>query len=127
MGNGKPYLQSSFDSVQGRFSPDGHWIAYASNESGAYEVYVQSYPPGQGKFTISQAGGADPRWRPDGKELFFISPERKLLAVDVTTGPQFEAKIPHELFDIPVTGMTDVRAHYAVTHDGQRFLVARNS
>ncbi|MBI4472847.1 MAG: PD40 domain-containing protein, partial [Acidobacteria bacterium] len=118
-----PYLRGPFDEVQGRFSPDGRWVAYASNESGQFEVYVQSFPAGQGKWQISTSGGADPRWRRDGKELYFISPDRKIMAIDVTTSPAFEPKIARPLFPAAVSGMTDVRTHYAVTHDGQRFLV----
>lgn len=67
-------------------------------------------------------GGADARWRRDGKELFFIAADRKMMAVDIQSGGRFEAGIPRPLFDTRVSGLTDVRTHYAVTADGQRFL-----
>lgn len=68
-------------------------------------------------------GGADARWRRDGKELFFIAADRKMMAVDIQSGGRFEAGIPRPLFDTRVSGLTAVRTHYAVTADGQRFLI----
>jgi hypothetical protein len=104
-------------------SPDGRWIAYTSDETGNPEVYVQSFPTPGGKWQISTSGGADPRWRRDGRELFFISSDRKLMAVEVKSDSVFQAGLPRELFATGVSGLVDVRTHYAVTTDGRRFLV----
>ena len=120
-----PMLRSEFNEQQGRVSPNGQWIAYTSDETGRPEVYVQSFPTPGGKWQISTSGGADPRWRRDGKELFFISSDRKLMAVDIQAGSTFQAGLPRSLFDVRVSGLTDVRTHYAVAADGGRFLVNR--
>jgi dipeptidyl aminopeptidase/acylaminoacyl peptidase len=122
-----PLLQTEFNEQQGRVSPDGRWIAYTSDETGRLEVYVQSFPAPGGKWQISTSGGADPRWRRDGPELFFISSDGKLMAVDVKVDSVFHAGLPHQLFDARVSGLVDVRTHYAVTADGRRFLVNRLS
>jgi Tol biopolymer transport system component len=122
-----PYLQTAADERQGRFSPDGRWLAYISDESMAsqYQVYVQSFPAGAGKFQVSTgAGGVQPRWRRDGKELFYIAADGKLMAVQVKTAPEFEAGVPQPLFDPRiVSGAHPAWARYAVTADGKRFLV----
>ncbi len=121
-----PFLQTPFDETQGQFSPDGLWIAYASDESGRYEVYVRPFPPGAGKWKISIRGGQCPRWRHDGKELFYLSPERKLMAAPVKASqPSFEAAAPQELFDtrIPSFNPGFNQFPYAVSADGKRFLV----
>ncbi|MEO8436241.1 MAG: protein kinase [Pyrinomonadaceae bacterium] len=123
-GDGKPYalLQTPFSEFQGHFSADGRWFAYTSNESGRNEVYVQSFPPSGGKWLISNAGGAEPHWRRDGQELFYIAADRELMGVDVKLAPAFEASAPKALFQ---TGVVRHEApnRYAVTGDGQRFLV----
>src|SRR6202035_3962647 len=75
-----PYLQGPYNEQQGQFSPDGRWIAYSSDETGSYQVYVQSFPAGAGMFRVSTAGGVQPRWRRDGKEIFFISSDGRLTA-----------------------------------------------
>jgi len=124
-GERKPFslFRTEFNEGQGRVSPDGQWIAYTSDESGKPEVYAQSFPAPSGKWQVSTAGGADPRWRADGKELYFISRDRKLMAVSVKLHPAFEAGIPAPLFEARVSGLTDVRSHYAVSADGRRFLI----
>jgi Tol biopolymer transport system component len=122
-----PYLQGDFSEVQGRFSPNGKWVAYASNASGTWEVYVQSFPAPGGKFQISTGGGAQPQWRRDGRELFYISSDRKLMAVDVKeNGSTFEAAAPKELFALRLqtVGLPGPRNFFIVGADGQRFLVA---
>ncbi len=121
-----PFLRTEFHERNGRFSPDGKWVAYDSNESGRYEVYVREFLPGQpasgGKWPVSTGGGVGPRWRGDGKELFYLAPDRKLMAVEVKAGTRFEAEIPRPLFQTRVfTGAPG--AGYAVTGDGQRFLI----
>jgi len=123
-GDRKPYpvLKASFAQSQGRLSPDGHWIAYVSAESGRQEVFVQNFPPAGGKWQISTGGGSEPSWRRDGKELYFMN-DTKLEAVDVKeAGSSLEAGIPKELFDAPVDAGAARRNHYVATADGQRFL-----
>jgi eukaryotic-like serine/threonine-protein kinase len=122
-----PYVQGDFAEQQGRFSPDGKWVAYASNESGAWQVYVQSFPAPGGKWQISTNGGAQPQWRRDGSQLFYISSDRKLMAVDVKgNGSTFEADDPKELFGLRVqtVGLPGPRNYFVADADGQRFLVA---
>jgi dipeptidyl aminopeptidase/acylaminoacyl peptidase len=118
-----PFLQTLFNEQQAQFSPDGKWIAYTSDESGAPEVYVQTFPASGGKWRISTSGGAEPRWRRDGKELFYIAADKKLMSVDTKLGPTFEAGVPKTLFETRVTVLTTFRNHYTVTGDGQRFLI----
>jgi Tol biopolymer transport system component len=121
-----PFLQSQFDERQGRFSPDGRWIAYASNESGPWQVYVRSFPDPGGKWQVSTNGGGQPQWRRDGRELFYLSADRKLMAVEVNgSGPTFDAGTPKELFTVRIqsVGLPGPRNYYAATKDGQRFLV----
>ena len=123
-----PYLQGPFNEQNGAFSPDGRWIAYVSNESGKDEVYVQSFPLSGGRWQISAAGGTGPRWRRDGTELFYVAADRNLTAVPVrAVGASFEPGIPHSLFPTPsVSGFGfAMRDEYAVSADGNRFLVAR--
>jgi Tol biopolymer transport system component len=127
--SGKPvfYLQSPFTEFQGQFSPDGRWIAYTSDESqgGQFHVFVQSNPIGAGKFQVSTGtGGSQPRWRHDGKEIFYVAADGKIMAVDVKTAPRFEAGAPHTLFDphaLPITNHGPFR--YDVASDGKRFIV----
>jgi eukaryotic-like serine/threonine-protein kinase len=109
----------------GQFSPDGKWVAYASNETGKWEIYVTSFPDGRGKWQISTGGGEQPRWRGDGKELFYISSEEKMMAVPVTAGVKFDPGTPIVLFQatprLPVTNADQFV--YDVSRDGQRFLI----
>jgi Tol biopolymer transport system component len=117
-----PILQGPGTQDQAQLSPDSRWIAYRSTESGGSEVYVQTFPPSGGKWQISTAGGVEPRWRGDGKELFYLA-GNKLMAVEVKAGPaSFEAGIPKALFEAPVTSEMR-RNRYVVTADGQRFLM----
>jgi Tol biopolymer transport system component len=125
-GDHKPvlYLQTPFNESDGQFSPDGRWMAYASNESGQPQVYVQSIPASGRKFQISSAGGVQPRWRRDGKELFYISGDQKLMAVPVKMGDAFEAGAPQPLFGMkPIYQPLVGRFVYEPAPDGQRFLV----
>ncbi|PYS57229.1 MAG: hypothetical protein DMF74_26580 [Acidobacteria bacterium] len=118
------FLQTDFADLHGRFSPDGRWITYVSNESGKREVYVRSFPAAGGKWQISNGGGAQPHWRRDGKELFYLSPDKKLMAVEVNgSSGTFEAGIPKALFDLRIIS-TNGFSDYDVTADGQRFLVS---
>jgi len=119
------FLGTPFNEVQARFSPNGRWVAYASDESGRFEVYVRPFPASSGQTQISIAGGTQPEWRRDGKELFYISADGKLTAVPVTTdGTTFSAGTPRALFDVEVPESNPpFPTDYAVTADGQRFLV----
>jgi Tol biopolymer transport system component len=119
------FLGTPFNEVQGRFSPNTRWVAYASDESGRFEVYVRPFPAASGQTQISIAGGTQPEWRRDGKELFYISADGKLTAVPVTTdGATFSAGTSHALFDVEVPEPNPpYPTDYAVTADGQRFLV----
>jgi len=112
-----PFLQSEFGETWARFSPDGRWVAYVSNETGMTEVYVQEFQGSGGKVHVSTGGGNRPCWRGDGKELFYNS-GGKLMAVDVkVVGSNFEAGVPRLLFEIPRSG------GFEVSGDGQRFLI----
>jgi eukaryotic-like serine/threonine-protein kinase len=108
-----------------RFSPDGKWVAYSSNESGRWEVYVTSFPEAHGKWQVSNAGGAQPRWRGDGSELFYLSNDEKIMAVPVKTGANFDAGTPVMLFQANPREMfaTSEIYSYDVSKDGQRFLI----
>ena len=120
-----PYLQTAFNEAQGQVSPDGRWMAYASDESGAWEVFGQSFPIPGSKQRISTHGGAHPKWRRDGRELFYLALDHTLMAFDVHPGRTLEIGSPKPLFRThtrdEVVGET--RDHYAVPADGQRFLV----
>ncbi len=109
----------------GQFSPDGKWVAYASNETGKWEIYVTSFPDARGRWQASTSGGEQPRWRADGKELFFLSSDSKMMAAPVTTGATFDAGSPATLFQTtprqPVS--TNDQFAYDVSRDGQRFLI----
>src|SRR5207245_1634661 len=98
-----PLLQGPYDESQGRVSPDGHWIAYTSNETGREEVYVQSFPEPGGKWQISTRGGSDATWNPNGHELFYISPDQQMMVMSVPAGPTFEVSVPRPLFPIRVS------------------------
>ena len=113
-GTATPFANTEFSEEQGRFSPDARWIAYASDESGRSEIYIQPFPAppnGGSKIPISRDGGSEPRWRRDGKELFYFSPDGKLMAADVTEGLTFKARVPRTLFQVPVAQI----AHNAVS------------
>jgi Tol biopolymer transport system component/predicted Ser/Thr protein kinase len=128
-GGRKPFViaQTAATEDQGQFSPDGRWIAYTSTESGQGEVYVIPFPPspGGGKWMVSRGGGVMPRWRRDGRELFYISPESEMMAVEVGAGPVFHAGNPQALFrtDIVDTGIRTGPISWDLTPDGKRFLI----
>jgi Tol biopolymer transport system component len=108
------------------FSPDGHWLAYASDQSGRREIYVQPYPGPGGKWQISTDGGTEPVWNRNEQELFYRSGD-KMMAVDISTRPAFAAGKPRQLFEgnyaLGIRGHT--RSNYDVTADGQRFLMLK--
>jgi Tol biopolymer transport system component len=121
-----PFLRTEFIEALGSFSPDGRWVAYASNESGRPEIYVRPFSaPGAegsasagGKWQISKAGGRNPSWRGDGKELYYIAGD-SVMAVDISTSPTLQAGIPQPLFRLAPNARTP-----QVTPDGKRFLTA---
>ena len=124
-----PFLKTPFQEREGQFSPDGKWIAYQSNESGRFEIYVQPFPGPGGKFQISTNGGAQPRWNKNGKEIFYVSLDSKMMAAPVrltADGQSVETGTPAALFPVrialgPLPGPN--KQQYAVSSDGQRFLV----
>jgi serine/threonine protein kinase len=123
-GDNKPvsYLRGDSNEADASFSPDGKWVAYNSDESGQYEVYVQSFPASGGKWQISSDGGRFPKWRRNGRELFYVSSEKKITAVDVNAaGTIFQAGTPHPLFE---AHSNHVQVMYSVSRDGQRFLIS---
>jgi hypothetical protein len=118
------FLSTKFNEVQPRFAPNMRFIAYASDETGAFEVYVRPYPTGKAQWRVSTAGGMQPEWRRDGRELFFLGAEGKLMAVPVSIDGDFRGGVPHPLFNVDVAPPTQpYQTQYAVTADGQRFLV----
>jgi Tol biopolymer transport system component len=118
------YLKAVSVLRNGQFSPDGKWVAYASNESGKWEIYVTSFPEPRGKWQVS-TGGEQPRWRSDGKELFYLSSDNKMMAAPVTTGTKFDSGTPVALFQAnprEQVSLNDVFM-YDVRPDGQAFLI----
>jgi len=122
----QPYLRAAFSQGAAQLSPDGHWVAYVSNEFGRYEIYVRSFSNGQMKWQISDGGGVEPVWARNGQELFYRSGDRSL-AVNITTHPAFSAGKPRVLFNGQFSkGSTAVgAAGYDVSLDGQRFLMVK--
>jgi Tol biopolymer transport system component len=116
------FVASPAEQLHGNFSPNGHLVAYTSNESGRFEVYVETVPRSDRKWPVSTGGGYEPRWRADGHEIYYLSEERKLMVVSVGDGPSFG--IPQSLFQTHVAaGVTANRSHYVPSRDGRRFLV----
>jgi Tol biopolymer transport system component len=122
-----PFLRTEFNEMEGQLSPDSRWMAFASDRSGQYEVYVRPFPPGEGEWAISNAGGTQPRWRVDGKELFFIAADGKMMAIPVKAAPgakpSLEAGVPLALFDAHAANDGVLDYEYDVTADGTRFLI----
>jgi Tol biopolymer transport system component len=121
-----PFVTSPFIVVTSKLSPDGKYLAYESNESGRFEIYVQPFPQGGGKSQVSANGGRQPRWRGDGNELFYVE-GNALVAVSVTTVGGFSAGEPQRLFEV-VPGAVEGPGHrYTVTPDGQRFIIVEDA
>jgi Tol biopolymer transport system component len=125
------FLNSEFNEVHPQLSPDSRWMAYTSDESGRREVYVRPFPGGEFQRQISIAGGEQPRWRGDGKELFFVSGDGKMMAVAVmaiAATKTFEVGTPQPMFDAQLaSGRINVQFEYDVTRDGKRFLLVTNA
>jgi Tol biopolymer transport system component len=125
----QPFINSRFDERYGQFSPDGRWVAYQSNESGdgEYQIYVKSFPAPGERLPISSAGGIQPRWRPDGKELYYVAPDGSLMAVPIAgSGTKLTPGTPVRLFQPRIYGGGNAAnfylQQYDVSKDG-RFLV----
>jgi eukaryotic-like serine/threonine-protein kinase len=125
-GRSEPLVATAADEGSGRLSPDGRWIAYTSDETGRREVYVQTFPGGAGKWQVSRAGGLGPQWRGDGGEIFFLAPDRRLIAVETSIrGNTFALGESRALFETPIAGREGgiYSSAFAASADGQRFLV----
>ncbi|HTO89084.1 MAG TPA: protein kinase [Thermoanaerobaculia bacterium] len=122
-GASRPVLQAAFNQTGARLSPDGRWLAYESDESGTPEIFVRSFPEVGERRQISNGGGRQARWRGDGKELFYISPDRKVMSVEIRAGATLEAGAPKALFQTRIMPLIEARNHYDVAPDGQRFVV----
>ena len=125
----RTFAGSAAKEIQGQFSPDGAWIAYTSDESGSPEVYVRPFRDAGAKSQVSTHGGAQGRWRDDGKELFYLATDGKLMAVDIkASSSSFQAGAPHPLFNTGIAGsFVDRFNQFLVTRDGQRVLVNRSA
>ena len=122
----RPLLQTEFQELEGQISPAGRWLAYTSNETRRLEVYVRPLSESAGKWQISTAGGVQPRWRGDSKELYYIAPDRKLMAVEIkATAQSFDRGTPQVLFesreDIPSVAAS---WGYMPRADGKQFLMS---
>ncbi|HKV03999.1 MAG TPA: protein kinase [Candidatus Acidoferrales bacterium] len=120
----QPFLRTRFNESVPQFSPNGRWMAYISDESGRFEIYVQPYPGPGGKWQISTDGGTEPMWNPNGRELFYRS-GNKMMAVDITSEPIFAAGKPRMLFEGQYEPTPLTVPNYAVSSDGQRFLMLK--
>jgi Tol biopolymer transport system component len=118
----RPFMTGNFLARSASISPDGRWVAYSSDSSGRrFEIYVRSFPSGDEEHKVSFQGGFAPKWRRDGKELYFLSPEAAMMAVDVDTSHGFRTQVPTRLF--PTSLEQNNFRPYAVSRDGQRFLM----
>jgi eukaryotic-like serine/threonine-protein kinase len=116
------YVTGPGEKGDARFSPDGQWVAYESNEAGRPEVRVQSFPDPNRRYTISTAGGMRPRWRRDGRELFYLAPDGGVMAVPITSTPELKLGVARRLFSLAVVSGSTTQP-YDVAPDGNRFLV----
>lgn len=106
------------------FSPDARRIAYTSDDAGQLNVYVQPFPEGGPRYQVSRDGGGHVAWRADGKEMFFVAPDGRMMAVPIDTSGEFRAGVPQPLFAaIPPSSLSLNGLQYEVTNDGKRFLV----
>jgi eukaryotic-like serine/threonine-protein kinase len=120
-----PYLRTAFNEHHGQLSWDGKWMAYASDESGRWEVYIGAFPASDIRAKVSIDGGIEPRWRSDGKELFYLSPDGTIMAVPISASTVISTGAPHALFKPRLNLNLDRgwNPHYVPARDGQRFLI----
>jgi Tol biopolymer transport system component len=116
-----PYVQTKFNEPNSKLSPNGRWLAYTSDEGKRYEIYVQTFPSPGGKWLVSTSGGAHPVWSKDGKELFYIGADHKMMATEVKGGDSFKAGVPKPLFDTHLASS----GRFDVSKDGRFLLPAR--
>jgi eukaryotic-like serine/threonine-protein kinase len=118
--------ESAFDRGNAKLSPDEQWLAYESDESGMREVYVEAFPSQGPRYRVSTSGGSQPRWRRDGKALFFVAPDRHLTSVSFEGSGTPRLGIPHALFELPIENPTlgYSRSSYDVDASGHKFLVS---
>ena len=127
-GRSRPLVQTRFDEMHPRLSADGRWIAYTSNESGRYEVYVQAFPVAGARSQISTDGGWEPVWNPNGRELFYRTQNgHRMMAVSIATTPRFSPGTPTKLFEGQFVPQGTATANYDVSPDGQKFLMVADS
>ncbi len=121
-----PYLQTEFNNSAAVFSPDGRWVAYESDESGSYQIYLSPFPAGGGKWGVSQGGGVQPMWKHDGSALYYLTQDGKLMEVSIQEkGSAVEIGTPRQLFQQPLTASGPGDRGYSVAPDGERFLMNR--
>ena len=118
-----PFLEGSANKQTPQLSPDGRHVAYVSDQSGQYEVWICSFPSGEGQRRVSFNGGVQPRWRGDGKELFYVQGQT-LMAQSVSTSPSLTIDVPKGLFVIGASSPSQTNFSYDVSADGERFVLA---
>jgi hypothetical protein len=122
--NAKPILDTPYNELQAAVSPDARWMAYASDQSGRYEIYVQDFPAGTQRTLVSTNGGMQPQWRGDGRELYYIQADGTLMQVGITANDRLNAAAPRALFKTGIPPMLNpYRMDYIPSADGQRFLM----
>jgi serine/threonine protein kinase len=125
-GKATPYIESQFQKVHAQFSPNGRWVAYATNESGSFQIVIQTFPDPKSKVVVTSKGGIEPRWSRDGRELYYLAPDGKLMVVRVVRDdgdlPVFGPETP--LFPTPLTTFSTFPGfRYDVADNGKRFLI----
>jgi eukaryotic-like serine/threonine-protein kinase len=122
-----PYLQTQFNEVCGTFSPDGKWVAFETDESGTFEVYISPFPGGGAKWQVSQGGGVQPIWKPDGSAVYYIAPGSKLMQASIkTSGSAVQIGTPQDLFQQQMVRSDAYGRAFSVAKDGKKFLVNKS-
>ncbi len=125
-GSSEPLLATEFSERNGEISPDGRWLAYESNASGQYEIYVRPFPNVEdGQWPISSGGGTKPLWASDGRELFYMAPGARLMVVGVQTEPSFAPGNAEEVFAVRGYFVESAGRTYDISRDGERFLMIK--
>ena len=119
-----PLKETPANELHGSISRDSRWIAYASDDSGRYEVYVQAFPDAKERWTISTDGGSQPRWSPNGRELLYLRRDGTLMSVPVETNPTFRQRTPVPLWKTNLAGVDPYRLDFVASVDGKRILVS---